>query len=100
MLAYPSIFSRLTTGLDFTTSVCELPCASSTFLTVNTVYRTNERTNERTLTQSGSATHLTVSSVGGHHLRSPTFGEPELTSLHTTEVTEVTLSATVHAVAA
>ena len=37
MLAYPSIFSRLTTGLDFTTSVCELPCASSTFLTVNTV---------------------------------------------------------------
>ena len=39
MLAYPSIFSRLTTGLDFTTSVCELPCASSTFLTVNTVCR-------------------------------------------------------------
>ena len=38
MLAYPSTFSRLTTGLDFTTkSVCELPCASSTFLTVNTV---------------------------------------------------------------
>ena len=37
MLAYPSIFSCLTTGLDFTTSVCELPCASSTFLTVNTV---------------------------------------------------------------
>ena len=37
MLAYPSIFSRLTTGLDFTTSVFELPCASSTFLTVNTV---------------------------------------------------------------
>ena len=37
MLAYPSIFSRLTTGLDFTTSVCELPSASSTFLTVNTV---------------------------------------------------------------
>ena len=31
MLAYPSIFSRLTsTGLDFTTSVFELPCASST----------------------------------------------------------------------
>ena len=39
MLAYPSIFSRLTTGLDSTTSVCELPCASSTFLTVNTVCR-------------------------------------------------------------
>ena len=36
MLAYPSIFSRLTTGLDFT-SVFELPCASLTFLTVNTV---------------------------------------------------------------
>ena len=30
VLAYPSIFSRLTTGLDFTTSVFELPCASST----------------------------------------------------------------------
>ena len=37
MLAYPSTFIRLTTGLDFTTSVFELPCASSTFLTVNTV---------------------------------------------------------------
>ena len=37
MLAYPSNVSRLTTGLDFTTSVCELPCLSSTFLTVNTV---------------------------------------------------------------